>query len=74
MELVRNLDRAIQPRSLLILSSHPCLDLLSGLDPSGLPTKILYEFLFSLMPATCHTHLIFFVLVTVIVLGEKYKL
>jgi hypothetical protein len=31
----------------LILSSHVCLGLPSGLFPSGFPTKIFYEFLIS---------------------------
>ena len=40
-------------RSILILSTHLCLGLPSGLFPSGSPTKILYMPLLSLMRATC---------------------
>jgi hypothetical protein len=35
-------------RSTLILSTHLCLHLPSGLFPSGFPTNILHEFLFSI--------------------------
>jgi hypothetical protein len=55
-------DRSIQSipshpivlRSILILSNHPRLGLLSGLFPSGFPTNILYV----LLPirVTCPTH------------------
>jgi hypothetical protein len=37
----------ISPRSILILSTHLCLGLPSGLFPSGFVTNILYAFLFS---------------------------
>jgi len=42
-------------RSILILSSHLCPGLLSGIIPSGFPTKILYAFLISPMYAISPT-------------------
>jgi len=43
-------------RSTVILSSHLCLGLLSGLFPSGFPTKILYALLVSPMCTTYPAH------------------
>jgi hypothetical protein len=45
-------------RSILILSTHLCLGLPSGLLPSGFPINILYAFLFCPIRATCPAHLI----------------
>jgi hypothetical protein len=42
----------VSPRPILILSSHLCLGLPSGIVPSGFPTKILYAFLFTLIHGT----------------------
>jgi hypothetical protein len=40
---------------------------------SHLPFTNLYEFLFSLILATCPAHLILLALITLIILGEEYK-
>ena len=60
-------------RSILILSTHLCLGLHSGLFPSGFHTKTLYTHLSSPICATCPAHLILLNFITRTILGEEYK-
>ena len=60
-------------RSILILSSHLCLFLLSGLFPSGFSTKTLYAHLISSICATCPAHFFHLGLITRIIFGVEYK-
>jgi hypothetical protein len=64
----------ISLRSILILSSHLCLGLWSGHIPSGFLIKTLHAFLTSPMHATCPFHLTVLELITLVILGEAYKL
>jgi hypothetical protein len=48
--------------------------LLSGLFPSGFPTKISYAFPIPIMHAPCPTHLTVLELIILIIFGEEYKL
>ena len=58
--------------SLLIFSSHLCLNLSTGLFPSGFLTKTLYPPLLSPLHASCHTHLILLELSTQ-TFGDEYR-
>ena len=60
-------------RSILILSTHLCLGLPSGLFPSGFPTKTLHITLSSPIRATCPAHLILVDFITRTILGEEYR-
>ena len=57
-------------RSILILSTHLHLGLLSGLLPSSFPTNTLYTPLSSSTHATCPAHLILLDFITRTILGE----
>ena len=59
---------------ILILSSHLRLDLPKGLFRVGLPVKILKDLLPSSILATCPAHLNLLDLITLTILGERYKL
>jgi hypothetical protein len=57
----------------ILLRTHLCLGLPSGLFPSGFPTNILYAFL-SPIPRTCPVPLILLDLIILIIHVEEYKL
>ena len=59
-------------RSILILFSHLCLGLQSGLFPSYFPTKTVYAPFLSPIHAPCSAHLIVLDLITQIIFGEQY--
>ena len=61
-------------RSILILSSHLCLGLPSGLFYTGFPTKTLYKPLLYPIRTTFPAHLILLDLITQTILGEEYRL
>ena len=64
----------ISSRSILILSSYLRQGLPKGLFPVGLPLTILKELLLSSILATCPTHLNLLDLITLTILGGRYKL
>ena len=64
----------ISSRSILILSSHLRLSLPKGLFPVGFPVKILKVLLLSSILATCPAHQNRLDLITLTVLGQRYKL
>ena len=62
-------------RSILILSTHLCLGLPSGLPPSlRFPHQDPIYSLSSPIPSTCPAHLILLDFITRTILGEEYKL
>ena len=60
-------------RAILILSSHLCLGLASGLFPSCFLNKTLYAPLLSPIHTTCPAHIILLDLITQTILGEEYR-
>ena len=64
----------ISSRSIPILSSHLRLGLPKGLFPVGLPVKIFKALLPSSTLATCPAHLNLLDLITLTILGERYRL
>ena len=61
-------------RSIIILFAHLRLGLSKSLFPAGVPVKILKALLHSYILATCPAHLNLLDLITLAILGERYKL
>jgi hypothetical protein len=57
----------------VILFSHLCLGLPSGLFPSVFSTKTLYTHLLFLVGATCPSHFTILDFITKIIFGKKYR-
>jgi hypothetical protein len=62
----------ISTRSILMLSTHLCHGLASGLFPSGFPTNNTCAVLFPIRD-TCPANLILLDLIVLITLGEEYR-
>ena len=60
-------------RPILILSSHPCLGLSSGLFPPGFPTETLYTPLPTPLRTAFPIHLIYLDFIIRTILGEEYR-
>jgi hypothetical protein len=61
-------------RSILIISTHLHLSLISGFFPYGFRANILHTMVISVIFATCPVYLILLNLIFLITLGKKYKL
>ena len=59
--------------SFFILPFHLCLGLLSGIFPSGFPSKMLYTPLLPPIRATCPAHLVLLDFITWKILGAIYR-
>ena len=64
----------ISSKYILVLASHLRQGLPKGLFNVGLSVKILKAFLTSAILATCSAHLNLLDLITLTILGERYKL
>jgi len=55
---VHKSQRLVSVLRFILILTYLCMNLLSGLLPSGFPTKIVYAFLIYSIYVTCSTHLI----------------
>jgi hypothetical protein len=60
-------------KNILILFTHLCLVVPSGLFPSSFPTSNLYAFLFGLIHPTCPADLILLGFIVLIILSKEYS-
>jgi hypothetical protein len=65
--------QSIPPTSIVILSSHLCLGLLSELFPSGFHTKTPYKPLHSPMRATVPAHFLLLDFITLTIVAEEHR-